>query len=133
MAGGFLSGKYTRGQPYAAGTRFADSELRDWWRRQAENDAAWAVLEVVKELAREKSCTPAQLALAWVLQQPGVTSPIIGPRTVAQLKDNLNALAIRFGDEERKRLDEVSPPMRDIVPLYGPWCGATFGPHLHRW
>lgn len=133
LAGGFLSGKYTRGQPYAAGTRFADSHLRDWWQRQAESEQAWRVLDLVKELAWEKGCTPSQLALAWVTHQPGVTSPIIGPRTVAQLHDNLGALAMQFSNEERQRLDEVSPPMRDIVPLYGPWCGANFGPHQHRW
>ncbi|HCG01907.1 MAG TPA: aldo/keto reductase, partial [Chloroflexi bacterium] len=68
-------------------------------------------------------------ALAWLLGQAGVTSPIIGPRTVRQLEDNLGALEVQLDDEDRRRLNEVAPPGGVIVPYYE----ADFGPQPHRW
>jgi aryl-alcohol dehydrogenase-like predicted oxidoreductase len=71
----------------------------------------------------------AQLALAWVLHRPGVTSPIIGPRTMAQLEDNLGAVDVTFTEEDYERLDEVATPGRMLAPFYD----ADFGPHEYRW
>ena len=59
----------------------------------------------LEPLAKAKGCTLAQLALAWCVQQPGVTSPIIGPRTMAQLEDNLGALAVTITAEDRAAID----------------------------
>ena len=70
-----------------------------------------------------------QLALAWCLHQPGVTSPIIGPRTMAQLEDNLGALDVTITDADRARIDEVIPPGRMVAPFYE----ANFGPQMYRW
>ncbi|MBE3582763.1 MAG: aldo/keto reductase [Limnochordaceae bacterium] len=127
LAGGFLTGKYARGQAAPAGSRFAGRD--DEWRQRHFTEAAFQVMDVVQQLAAEKGCTPSQLALAWVAQQPGVTSPIIGPRTMAQLEDNLGATQVTITDEDRARLNRVSPPGRAIVPYYE----ADFGPHQFRW
>ena len=69
-----------------------------------------------------------QLALAWVLQQPGVTSPIIGPRTMEQFEDNMGALDIELTPEDLSRIDAVSIPGDYVSPFYeGDW-----GPHQYR-
>ncbi len=132
-AGGFLAGKYQRGAPAPTGSRFAE-----FWKGEETrhfNEAAIAILQVVEALAREKNCTPYQIALAWCVHQPGITSPIIGPRTKEQLTDSLAALNIQFSDEDFKRLDAVAPPGRASVPYYGhdglAW--TTWGPHKFRW
>jgi aryl-alcohol dehydrogenase-like predicted oxidoreductase len=90
---------------------------------------AFDVIEGLQPLADEKGCNLSQLALAWCIQQPGVTSPIIGPRTMEQLKDNLGALEVMITDEDRARIDELVPPGRMVSPFYE----AEFGPHLYRW
>lgn len=125
LAGGFLTGKYDRDRQPPEGSRYEQHPARD----NMFSDQAFAVLAVVKELAAAKGCTPSQLALAWVVQQPGVTSPIIGPRTLEQLEDNLGALQVTITDEDRARLDKVAPPGHAIVPYYQ----ADFGPHKFHW
>jgi hypothetical protein len=92
-------------------------------------DTAFRVLEVVQALTHEHGATSSQVALAWVAQPPGVTSPIIGPRTLAQLEDCLGAVHVRLTAEDRKRLDAVASPGQAIVPYYE----ADFGPHRFRW
>jgi aryl-alcohol dehydrogenase-like predicted oxidoreductase len=125
LAGGMLTGKYQRGQAPPEGARLAEGGgNRDYF-----SDQAFTVVETLEELAAGKGCTPSQLALAWCAQQPGITSPIIGPRTMEQLEDNLGALEVEVTEEDRKRLDEVAPPGRMVVPYYE----ADFGPHPHRW
>jgi aryl-alcohol dehydrogenase-like predicted oxidoreductase len=125
LAGGFLTGKYHRDGSRPASARFQpENEDHDLF-----SDAAFDVLDVVSEIAKEKPCTPSQLALAWCAQQLGVTSPIIGPRTMTQLEDNLGAMHVRVTDEDRARLDEVSPPSRCIASYYE----ADFGPHTFQW
>jgi aryl-alcohol dehydrogenase-like predicted oxidoreductase len=126
LAGGFLSGKYRRGEAPPPQSRLGQNpEGVD----PHFIDAAFGVLEVVQTLAHEKGATPGQVALAWVAQQPGVTSPIIGPRTVAQFEDCLGAVDVRLTAEDRARLDAVASPGRVIVPYYE----ADFGPHQYRW
>ena len=60
------------------------------------------------QIAESKGATVSQIALAWLLNQPDITSPIIGPRTLEQLKDNLGALEIDLNEDELTRLDEAS-------------------------
>jgi aryl-alcohol dehydrogenase-like predicted oxidoreductase len=132
-AGGFLTGRYRRGQPIPAGSRFDV-----FWRSGVKDqftEAAFTVLDMVEQLSAEKDCTPNQLALAWCAQQPGVTSPIIGPRTVEQLDDSLGALNVKLTDDDRARLDAVAPPGRATVPYYGAdgFAWTTWGPHQFRW
>jgi len=126
LAGGFLTGKYKRGESPAEGTRFGDSHE---WGDKHLTDPAFDVLETVEAIAEEKDATPSQVALAWCAQQPGVTSPIIGPRTMSQLEDNLGAAEVEITDKDRARIDEVAPPGRAVVSYYE----ADFGPPRWRW
>jgi aryl-alcohol dehydrogenase-like predicted oxidoreductase len=126
IAGGFLTGKYRRNELRPEGARFAE---RSEWADLHFTSGAFDVLEVVVALAEEKGCTPGQLALAWTMGQPGVTSAIMGPSTRAQLTENLGALAIELTEGDRKRIDRVSKPGRCVVPYYE----GDFGPHPHRW
>ena len=87
------------------------------------------MLETVEKLAKAKGCTISQFALAWVAQQPGITSPIIGPRTMDQLVDNLGAADVKVTDEDRAQIDKVIPPGTDVVSYYN----ADFGPHQYHW
>jgi len=66
-------------------------------------------IEAYEDLCAELGEEPANVALAWLLQQPGVTGPIIGPRTLSQLDDAQGAVALRFGDDILERLDELFP------------------------
>jgi aryl-alcohol dehydrogenase-like predicted oxidoreductase len=126
LAGGFLSGKYRRGETPPPGSRLGQSPQGT---DPHFTDAAFQVLEVVTALAHEKQATPSQLALAWVAQQPGVTSAIIGPRTPMQFEDCLGAMDVQLTAEDRLRLDMVASPGRATVPYYE----ADFGPHRFRW
>ena len=122
LAGGFLTGKYIRGQDPPGDARYQKNS-------PLFSDRAYDLLDAMQELATEKGCTPSQLALAWCMHQPGITAPIAGPRTMEQWKDNLGALQVDISDENRTVLDTATAPGRAIVPFYQ----ADFGPHLHRW
>ncbi|MFJ8813614.1 aldo/keto reductase [Amycolatopsis thermoflava] len=103
LAGGVLTGKYRRDDGPAESTRRSfNADLGLVTERNL------AIADVVREVAAELECTPAQVALAWTLRNPGVTAPIIGARTTAQLEDNLGALAVAFTPAQLVRLDEVS-------------------------
>ena len=115
LARGFLTGKYRRKQKAPEEARL-DPEKDP--RSGLFSEAAFAVLDAIEKLAKEKGCTPSQMSLAWNMHQPGITSPIIGPRTMEQLEDNLGALEVETSDEDRKRLDEVAPKGQVIVPFY---------------
>lgn len=125
LAGGFLTGKYKRGPDRVQGARFSD---KNEWTDRHFVDRAFDVLELIETIAGEKNCTISQFALAWVAQQPGITSPIIGPRTMEQLEDNLGAVDVKVSDEDRSRIDALVPPGREVVPYYE----ADFGPHQYR-
>jgi len=128
-----LTGKYRRGEPLPTGSRF-----EDFWSGTGQEHlipAAFDVLDVVEALAREKSYSPAQLALAWCGQQPGITSPIVGPRTMKQLEDCLGTLSVKLTPDDIARLDKAAPPGRLTVPYYGAdgLARTTWGPHRFRW
>ena len=128
LAGGFLTGKYSRDESRSP----EDSRYGIDPRRMGRNhftDEAFDVLEAVQTIAGEKDCTPGQVALAWCKDQPGVTSPIIGPRTMEQLEDNLGAVEVWLDESDHERLDAVARPGRATVPYYQ----ADFGPHRFRW
>ena len=125
MAGGFLTGKYRRGEARPADARYQDENQNT----DLFSDAAFNVLDVVLAIASEKGCTPSQFSLAWCAQQPGITSPIVGVRTMEQMEDNLGAIDVEVTDEDRERIDEVATPGEAIRQYYR----ADFGPHLFRW
>lgn len=110
LAGGFLSGKYQPGERSKAGTRSEEGWVFPQRFFAANADESLAVLlAVAKELER----SPAQVALRWILQQPAITSVIIGARNVAQARDNMLAGGWQLPAEALARLNEVSAlPLR---------------------
>ncbi len=109
LASGFLAGKYQPGERMVPGTRSAEK----WaWHGRFFAANADETLAVLLSTARELGRSPAQVALRWVLEQPGISSVIAGVRTMDQLQDNLGAAGWRLNAEALARLDEVSflPP-----------------------
>lgn len=86
-------------------------------------------------IAAERGATPVQVAVAWCLVQPGITAPIVGPRSPDQLAELLGAANLELGPDDLARLDEVAPPGRATVPYYGydGMAWVPWGPHEHRW
>jgi len=105
LAGGFLTGKYRPDMPIPPDSRGAKSK-----RIQAylESDKGRSVIGKVEEIAAKRGLSASQVALAWLLARPSVTSPIIGPRSLSQLKDNLASVAARLEPEEVATLDSAS-------------------------
>ena len=96
--------------------------------RRRLNDQIYDVVEGLEPLAQEKGVSLSQFSLAWVMQQPGVTSPIIGPRTMEQFEDNLAAAEITFTEDELRAINRVARRGTSVAPFYE----AEFGPHPHR-
>ncbi len=105
LAGGFLSGKYRKDAPAPAGTRL--EVWKDRWGRY-DTPRNWAIIEAVCAVAEEVNATPAQVALAWLLHKPQVTSVIFGARSVAQVDDNLPAATLKLPAAAMQRLDDAS-------------------------
>jgi aryl-alcohol dehydrogenase-like predicted oxidoreductase len=107
LAGGLLSGKFRRGEAGPAGTRalseWNEPPIRD---REALHD----IVDVLVQAGEAHGVSAAQVALAWLLGRPGVSSVVIGARTDEQLADNLAAADLELTADERARLDEVSAP-----------------------
>ena len=113
LAGGLLSGKYRRGQATPEGTRHFDN----WGEPPIhDEDKLYDTIEVLVEIAQARGVSAAEVALAWLLGRPGITSLVIGARTEAQLTNNLRAAELSLTPEERGRLDEVS-----LQPLLYPY------------
>ena len=109
LAGGFLSGKYSSRKPLSKDGRLVrvKKEDTDSWKRRVTKRSL-RILKVVEEVAKKRGKKCAQVALAWISLQPGITAPIIGARTVQQLEENMGCLGCRLTQEEIKALDEVS-------------------------
>ncbi len=133
LAGGFLSGNYRKGEPAPADSRFV--AFWQGYDQKHNTDAAYQILEVVESLSAEKNCTPTELVLAWTMQQPGITCPIIGPRTLAHLEASLGAFTLTFSADDLARIDAVAPPASVTIPYYGydGMAWVPWGPHQHRW
>ncbi|RIA85479.1 aldo/keto reductase [Glomus cerebriforme] len=121
VAEGFLTGKYSREH---------DTGSKTDWRSIAFNmhskvEKNWKILDEVKAISEEIGRSPVQIAMNWVHQKPGITSPIIGARTVAQLEENLKSLEFKLTPEQMKRLDEVSKPTEYPFP-------QSFTDHINR-
>ena len=103
LAGGFLSGKYKRSGEGSEGARRANFDFPP-----VNKDRAFDIIDVLEPMAQQKGASVAQLALAWLLHQPVVTSVIIGANKPEQLDDNLKAVSVTFTAEELAQLDAVS-------------------------
>ncbi|MCC6396945.1 MAG: aldo/keto reductase [Bacteroidetes bacterium] len=113
LAGGFLTGKYRKNQPWPGGTRIASPSDH----LPFDEDRAYRTLEVLDGIACEHRATIAQIALRWVLDQRGVSSVVFGARNREQLTENLRAAEMHLTAEELGALDAVSKPPRPY-PLW---------------
>ncbi len=102
LEGGFLTGKYRRGEPVPESARASGIE------RRFLNDRGFTILEALEKLGQARGKSIAQMALAWQLTQPVITSPIIGANSIEQLNDSLGAVGLRLSEEEMKALDAAS-------------------------
>lgn len=107
LASGLLSGKYRRGQSPPEGTRLAQWKERY---KGFDTERNWTIVDTLVAVASEVGKTPSQVALAWLLARPVVSSVIFGARTVAQLDDNLGAGELDLPAEALARLDAASAP-----------------------
>lgn len=105
LAGGFLTGKYRRDQAAPEGSRGAQS---DQIKRYMQNERNFDLIEKLDEIGKAHGKSVAQVSLAWLIDAPAVTAPIIGANTVAQLHDTLGAVGFTLSEAERKQLDELS-------------------------
>jgi aryl-alcohol dehydrogenase-like predicted oxidoreductase len=111
LRGGWLSGKYKRGMNGPEeGSRVHTAGEMGWsesWEIY-DNERTWTILDEVFDIADKVGKEPAQVALRWVMQRPGVTAPIIGVRTIEHLETNLGAVGWELTDEQMARLNKVS-------------------------
>ncbi len=120
LGGGWLTGKYQRDQAPTGPTRLGEDPERGmeaYGRRNAE-ERTWRVIDAVRVVAEARGVSMAQVALAWLVDRPAVTSVILGARTLEQLEDNLGAAGLHLSAEETARLNEASRPIVDDYP-YG--------------
>ncbi|WP_123028083.1 aldo/keto reductase [Mycolicibacterium stellerae] len=111
LAGGLLSGKYSRAQDGSVAGPKGARQMSEWSEPPIyEGEKLFRILDVLWEIAGAHGVSPAQMALAWLLNRPAVTSLVIGARTSQQLEDNLAAVDIELTDEEAHRLESVSRP-----------------------
>ncbi len=107
LAGGLLSGKYRRNHEAPAGSR----QLTDWGEPPVyDQESLYDIAEVLVGLGEQRGVSAAQVALAWTLGKPAVTSLVIGARTTEQLADNLAAASLSLTEAERAELDKASAP-----------------------
>lgn len=112
LAGGLLSGKYNRNSESEEGGRRINFDFPP-----VNKDKAFDIIDVMQKIAKAKKVSVAQVALAWLLHQPVVSSVIIGANKPEQLSDNLNSVNIQLTEEELNQLNEVSK----LTPEYPGW------------
>jgi len=107
LAGGLLTGKYRRDRQAPAGSR----QLTDWNEPPVyDQEGLYDIVEILVGIGEERGVSAAQVALAYILGKPAITSLVIGARTAGQLADNLAAASLSLTDAERARLDKASAP-----------------------
>src|SRR6202051_3848931 len=128
LAGGLLSGKFSR-----TNQKPADSRRTDYDFPLVDKERTWKILDVMAPIAKAHGCSPARLSLAWLLAKPVVTSVIIGAKRLDQLQDNLAAAELIHTRDELRQLDEVST----LAPEYPGWVlpfqGADRLEPVDRW
>ncbi|MEM6767950.1 MAG: aldo/keto reductase [Bacteroidota bacterium] len=107
LGGGFLTGKYKQEKPTEGRIASASGKMSETWERR-NTEKNWVVMEKVNQLAGKYAATPSQVALAWILTKPIVSSVIMGVRTMEQLVDNLGAKDMELSQEDVAALDERS-------------------------
>ncbi|HTB10159.1 MAG TPA: aldo/keto reductase [Bryobacteraceae bacterium] len=118
LAGGFLSGKFTRG-----GVSEEDSRRSKFGFPPVNLEKTYDIIDAMQTMAKEKQATVAQIALAWLLHQPAVTSVIIGAKKPDQLKDNLSSIDVKLEAADLEKLDKLS----ELAPEYPGWMFSFQG------
>jgi aryl-alcohol dehydrogenase-like predicted oxidoreductase len=122
LGGGWLTGKYSRDERPTGATRLGEDPDRgvEAYDRRSRSQRTWDVIEAVQATAEELDVSMAQVALAWLVDRPTVTSVILGARTLEQLDDNLGAAGLHLSTEQMERLDAASDPQPADYPYGGP-------------
>ena len=112
LGGGWLTGKYTKEERPTGDTRLGDDPSRgvEAYDRRSSRQRTWDVVDAVREVADGRGVTMAQVALAWLVDRPAVSSVILGARTTEQLADNLGSAGLHLDEQETSRLDAASDP-----------------------
>jgi aryl-alcohol dehydrogenase (NADP+) len=120
LGGGWLTGKYQRDSHPTGATRLGEDPERgmEAYGRRNLQERTWRVIDAVRSVAEARDVSMAQVALAWLVDRPAVTSVILGARTLEQLDDNLGAAGLHLSAEETALLDQASTPIIDDYP-YG--------------
>ena len=124
LAGGWLTGRYRKGSPLPEGGRARRTPERFDLGRN-ENQRKLDLVEDLLTLADEAGLSLTHLSMAFVLEHPGVTSAIIGPRTMEQLTDVLDGAGTRLSDEVLDRIDEIVPPGTNVNVADTGWAAAS--------
>jgi aryl-alcohol dehydrogenase-like predicted oxidoreductase len=130
LAGGLLTGKYVGHRP-APEARLSAADQA--WGAKHFTPQANAALAALAESAEQADVSLTALSLAWTMQRPGITSVVLGPKTQAQLADQLEALEVQVDADLAKRIDEIVPPGGVTVPYYLDDSFADFRPYAFRW
>lgn len=123
LAGGFLSGKYSRQQQAEAGSRRTEFDFPP-----VDKERAYDVIDAMREIGTARGVSVAQIALAWLLHQPQVTSVIVGAKRPEQLADNIAATGVQLSPEDLARIDAVSK----LRPEYPGWMFERQGEARRR-
>lgn len=119
LSAGLLTGKHRRGQPTPEGSRqfagWTEPPIRD-------EEKLWTIVDALVEIGEARGVSAAQIALAWLLERPGVTSLVVGGRNEEQFRDNIAAVGLRLTDDERQRLNAAS----EIPLIYPYWHQRNF-------
>jgi aryl-alcohol dehydrogenase-like predicted oxidoreductase len=120
LGGGWLTGKYTRDEAPTGASRLGENPERgmEAWNARNADQRTWDILDAVQSIAQDHDATASQVAIAWLLAQPAVTSVILGARTVEQLVDNLGSSDVELTADDLTRLGDASAPRIDDYP-YG--------------
>jgi aryl-alcohol dehydrogenase-like predicted oxidoreductase len=128
LAGGLLSGKYSRMHQ-----KPADSRRTNYDFPIVDKERPWKILDVMAPIAKAHGCSPARVSLAWLLAKPVVTSVIIGAKRLDQLQDNLAAAELTLTQDELRQLDEVSALPLEYPGWVLPFQGADRLEPVDRW
>jgi aryl-alcohol dehydrogenase-like predicted oxidoreductase len=122
LGGGWLTGKYLRDERPSGATRLGEDPERgvEAYDRRSTQQRTWDVVDAVRDVAAARGSSMAQVALAWLVDRPAVTSVILGARTLEQLTDNLGAAGLHLDDAETELLDKASDPGAADYPYGGP-------------
>jgi aryl-alcohol dehydrogenase-like predicted oxidoreductase len=125
LGGGWLTGKYTRDERPTGATRLGEDPQRgvEAYDRRGAQQRTWDVVDAVRTIADARGVPMSQVALAWLVDRPTVTSVILGARTTEQLSDNLGAAGLHLTAAETEALDAASDPGAADYPYGGP--GST--------